>query len=134
MSKVAFLLVSFCLVSVAQAEGKRFTLKCTPDKSLSHVPAHVSSYKVAKVVTKPSTTSKWVTKYVLEVYFKSQPSKAYEYPFVPAGSGDEDYVEYDVKGSDAQLNRINVKSAYIQNQFRWVNLIDNDGMGFADCR
>lgn len=131
-----FLLFSL-IVAVPALADMRFTLNCTPSKSVAKVPNHIARYKLVKIAfpkAKPGNGPKWDSRYAVAVYFKSQPTKAYEYPLVPAGSGDEDYSEWDLKAEDRQKKTINVNGAYIQNQFRWGTLVDTDGMGFADCR
>jgi hypothetical protein len=127
---VAFLL----LAQPVLATELRFSLDCSGDKG--DQPAHIARYKVVKISTpskKPVKGSKWTVRYALEVYFKSQPSKAYTYPFVPAGSGDEDYNEYDLKATGAQQRSIDIQGASIQNRFEWATLVNTEGYGLLRC-
>ncbi len=137
MSKFSSVLLCLILSQSALAEGLRWSLPCKADSSSRPIPAHVDRYKMTKIAfvnPKPVPGKKWDYRYVLEVYFKSQPSKAYEYRFVSAGSGDEDYNEYNLDAKSKKLRSINVSAAYIQNSFKWVNLVDGEGYGFVNCR
>jgi hypothetical protein len=134
--RFSLLVVCLVLAQSALAPPLRFTAPCTVDSTGAKVPAHVAKYKMVKeafVRAKPTPGKKWDYRYFLQVFFKSRPSKAYEYPLVPAGSGDEDYSEWNVKAEGRQLRSINVSGAYIQNNFQWISLIDNDGSAFARC-
>lgn len=136
MTKFSFLVVSLSLSYSAMGAPLRWSLPCSIERNVK-IPAHVARYQVTKIAfpnPKPTVGNKWSHRYVVEVFFKSSPTKAYAYPLVPDNNGDEDYNDYRLTATGPQMRTINVQGAAIQNAFRWATLINVDGSGFASCR
>lgn len=71
----------------------------------------------------------WKNQFFLKVIPQNPTAEARVLKFKPAGSGDEDYNEYnlvDGKGTG-------VSGAAIHNQFRWASLVSETGSSFARC-
>jgi hypothetical protein len=122
-----FLVVlSFLLTVSPVAFGDmRIVLDCMAHK---HVRVN---YGAKAVKTAYKKDGKWKVRYTVEITSvrNNPPTKAYR--LVPAGSGDEDYNEYDVVDPD---NTSPISGASIQNRFLWVGLVDREGVGSHHCR
>ena len=127
----------FLIANVGFAADKevRVSLPCKMDKQ--DIPKGIKSYtviKVAKPKESPKTgDTKWTERFLLKVEFTKRGSQPKEYYFGKSVSGDEDYNEYPLVVPKEEADLIAVQAANIQNRFEWANLINNDGVGFAQC-
>ncbi|MBX9769245.1 MAG: hypothetical protein K2X47_18355 [Bdellovibrionales bacterium] len=112
----SLLVVAFFLSPVlSSAQDLRFRMDCGIALKTSNKP--VKNAPFLRVIKTPikGADGKWTQKYTLEETNTST-GAVKSFAIESAGSGDEDYNEFYVKGSQY------VKSAVIQNNFRWASL------------
>lgn len=131
MKWLGILLALACAVPSVQAKELRFYLACEKGEK-PRLPPKGVSYRAIKISKPSAKEGKWETSYALEVKREAKPGVEV-FNFVSAGSGDEDYNEYNIDDSEKERIAINVESAYIQNKFSWVGLIDREGYQFIRC-
>ncbi len=107
--------VLWASVSMASLE---FSLDCVADGASS---------PFARVIKVPykNREGKWDARFFVEIKGRSG-----RLELVSAGSGDEDYLEYEVK---TPVQGVNISGGAIQNRFQWASLTDNEGSSFAQC-
>lgn len=110
----AILATLFCAQAAHAFEVK---IPCRDDESHRVLP--ISAIKTSE----KDASGKWDSKYFLEAHGK-------RYELISAGSGDEDYNDFDVKTPEA----VGIMGASVQNRFEWVALINVGGSSFATCR
>lgn len=121
--KSLFLLAAFGLISSIShaARPLEFRLACEVD---SHAPANVRALRNISLVKKPFRTQagSWDNRYSIE-------ATGLRIELTPAFSGDEDYNEYRIVGS----NELDITGAAIQNRFQWASILVG-GSSVIDCR
>jgi hypothetical protein len=125
------LVIASLLLSPQQAESRtlQWSLDCNfllagpPPVGAPRVQVTKSAFK--------NRNGKWDARYAIVVRPINPTVKPKVYELEHAGSGDEDYNEFKLAKAD---ERAIVQGAYIQNQFRWVTVIDREGYGAWQCR
>lgn len=132
MSKNFFVYGLFALAfvpSLGNAKDLSFKLDCEYD-GVGTERVGAPRYQVVKTAFR-TAAGKWDVKYSLKVIPLAPYAQPELFDFVPAGSGDEDYSEYNVVDPSHKLA---IQAAYIQNRFEWVGLIDDEGSSSYHCR
>lgn len=132
------LLSSLVLVSnfvfAADATEVRVEAPCTADAGFAKEVASVTAVKTSKKVKRAKRSGHtWKTSYGLHVVYKSKEKRPQDFKLVSDGTGDEDFLEYSLQESDDVLAQLFIQGAVIQNQFKWVDLVDYEGSTFARC-
>ncbi len=112
--------------TIADARPLQWTLDCKWDMS-SPQPIGAPRFQVQKTAFK-NRSGKWDSKYAIIVRPLNPMAEPITLELKTAGSGDEDYNEYNVVAQNAP-----VQGAYIQNKFEWATVVDNEGYGSYRC-
>ncbi len=124
----SFIFASALLFSLASfANQPVFTLDCRWDTG-GNGPVGGPRYQVLKVAKK--VKGKWANEYKLKSIPRNPTAKATEYKLESAGSGDEDYNDYNVVD---RSNRTYISGVTIQNRFEWATLSDSEGYVSYRC-
>lgn len=115
-------LAAILMSSTSYASGPlEFRLVCEVDSS---APAAVRALQNISFVKNPvrGADGRWENRYSIQIGQE-------RIELTPAGSGDEDYNEYEVVGE----NRFQITGAAVQNRFAWASILV-DGSSLIDCR
>lgn len=120
------ILATLLTAPAAEARPLQFTLDCRWNLD-GTAPIGSPRFQVLKTAFK-GRDGKWDAKYAIVMRPLRPGAEPRTLQLEHAGSGDEDYNEFNVVGRDAP-----VKGAYIQNQFKWATIVDNEGTGAYRC-
>ena len=123
------LFASVVIPGQSHAKGLTFSLDCKWDRE-GRAPVGAPNYRVIKTAYKDNN-GKWAVKYSLREQPLNPTARSSMFDLEPAGSGDEDYSEYNVVDPS---HKSAISYVYIQFQFTWASLGDNNGYHSYDCR
>lgn len=123
---LSLILASLIAAPSAEARPLQWTLNCKWDLS-GTPPLGGPRFQVVKTAFK-GRDGKWDAKYAIVARPLRPGAEPRTFELEHAGSGDEDYNEFDLKDKNGP-----VKGAYIQNQFKWATIVDNEGTGAYRC-
>ncbi len=126
---LALILASLLPSPSAEARSLQWTYNCEWTVTAPITPG-VSRVQVVKRAYK-NRGGKWESKFSVVVHPKSSDSRPRIYTLENSGDGDEDYMNYKLAVRD---DRAPVQGATIQNQLKWIKVLDEDGSGSWDCR